>query len=798
MLIDRRTFLGLLSGASLGASLPFNQSLAALAESTASDNRSGKGQLRITPSTCDHDCGGRCLMQVQVKDGVIIHIGSDPRPVWADAGVAATNAMPLRTCTRGRAYREQVYSSQRILQPMQRTGRRGEGKFTPISWDEALGRVAENMRHITAKHGPAAVFSGVGAGTQGLLNSAFELQMLLAQRGGFTGGWSSPSWEGAHFAMQYTLGLNDEAPATEYADGADVEDFLNSKLLLLWGWNPAHTHFGTETKYILQRVRESGVPMICVDPVYTDTAALWSSEWLPIRPGSDSAVLMAMAYVVLDEGLEDKKFVERFVSGADDYHRHLRGDDDGVRKDPRWASALSGIDAKRIAELARQYASTKPANLVAGYAPGRSAFGEQYHRAAIALQALTGNIGRPGGGAAGHMAGKPVAYSTGVQNWWSRFVRDVEIHDADIATIKTSRLASAILGGKDVDPASVGSYKPLPSPIRMLYCVAWNLLNQLPNVNKTRRALEHLDFIVVQEQRMTPTARYADILLPACTMLERDDVTWPWRDRGSYLVAQAKAIEPRGQSRPDHWIFDRLAERLKLEPLRSSGDPRQWLDHLLALDDHAPFAKLAQQGVLRQKRPRPWVAFERNIREPEKYPFNTPSGRIEIASETLATMDFPASSYGAAVPALPTHLENHEGPNSPQPDFSLQLITTKAQNRCHSTFSGNPYLEELSPQIVWIHPQDATVRKLEDGASVEVWNHRGRLRLLARVTERILPGVVMIHEGAVYQPDAAGTDMGGNPNLLTSDQTSPGGAYAYNTVRVELRGAQSNTVSVGN
>ncbi len=774
MLIDRRTFLGLLSGASLGASLSLR---------AGEGMRSGK--RRITPSVCDHDCGGRCLMQVHVEDGMITHISSDPQPVWSGS-VADTLAVPLRTCTRGRAYREQVYSSQRILQPMQRIGRRGTGKFKPVSWDEALGRVAENIERISAKYGPAAIFSGVGAGSQSALNSAFDLQMLLARRGGFTGGWTSPSWEGAHFAMQYTLGLNDEAPATEYADGADVEDFLNSKLLLLWGWNPAHTHFGTETKYILQRVREAGIPMICIDPVYTETAALWGSEWLPIRPGSDSAVLMAMAYVILDEGLEDKHYVEQFVHGTDAYWQHLRGTNDGVRKDPRWASALSGLDAARIAALARQYAVARPANLVAGYAPGRSAFGEQYHRAAIALQALTGNVGRPGGGAAGHMVGKPLRYATTIQTWWGQFVRDVEVRDADIASIKTSRLASAILGGKDVDPASVGSYKALPSSIRMLYCVAWNLLNQLPNLNKTRQALESLDFIVVQEQRMTATARYADILLPACTMLERDDFTWPWRDRGEYLIAQVQAIKPRGESRPDYWIFDRLAEKLKLEPLRSGGDPRQWLDELLALDDHAPFAELASHGVLRQQRKKPWVAFERNIREPEKYPFNTPSGRIEIASNTLATMDFTASSYGRDIPSLPTYLENVDERNSKPLRFPLQLITTKAQNRCHSTFAGNPYLEELSPGVVWINPQDATERKLPDGATVKVWNLRGCLQLLARVTERILPGVVMIHEGACYQPDAEGIDLGGNPNVLTSDDTSPGGAYAYNSARVEV------------
>ncbi|MBM5810375.1 MAG: hypothetical protein FJ191_00175 [Gammaproteobacteria bacterium] len=543
MRVDRRTFLGLASGASLGTAL------AACTPTAGPRVSSGANQqgLRILPSTCDHDCGGRCLMQVHVRDGALRHITTDDGTLSGHGyGYHGPDWWQLRTCARGRAYRTRVYSPDRILAPMRRVGRRGEGRFTAISWDEALATVATRMREIASRHGPAAVFSGIGGGTASTLNASFDLQMLLARHGGFTSGWSSPSWEGAHFAMEYTLGLADEEGTSEYADGADGADFLNSRLIIAWGWNPAHTHFGTTTKVFLQQARDAGIPIVCVDPIYTDTAATWGREWIPIRPGTDAAVLMAMAYVILEEGLEDRSFVERFTVGAEAYRRHLQEADGGLCKDPRWAAALSDVPADTIARLARRYATAGPANLVAGYAPGRTSHGEQYHRAALALQALTGNVGRPGGGAAGHRVGLPLRYSTVVHSWWERFRRDLEVHDADIATLKTTHFAEAILGGRSVDHLRVGSFRPLPSDIRMLYSVAWNPVNQLPNINRTIAALDALDFIVVQDQRMTATARYADILLPACTMLEREDVTIPWRECEPHLLPQAQAIEPLG------------------------------------------------------------------------------------------------------------------------------------------------------------------------------------------------------------------------------------------------------------
>ncbi|MBM5812859.1 MAG: hypothetical protein FJ191_13010 [Gammaproteobacteria bacterium] len=279
--------------------------------------------------------------------------------------------------------------------------------------------------------------------------------------------------------------------------------------------------------------------------------------------------------------------------------------------------------------------------------------------------------------------------------------------------LKTTHLADAILAGRNVAPARVGCYKPLPADIRMLYCCAWNPLNQLPDLNH----------------------------LPACTMLEREDFTTTWRDCEPHLLPQARAIEPLGQSRPDYWILDQLGLRLGLTPLRSGKSPRAWLDHLLALDGHAPFVHLVKQGGLRERRTRPWVALERNVTDPERRPFRTPSGRIELRSSVLADMEFSATSYGQAVPALPTYLENDEGPGA-RNGLPLQLVTTKSQHRCHSTFTGNPLLEELQAQSAWIHPEEAGPRGIAEGDAIVVFNARGRVRVVARVTERIRPGVL--------------------------------------------------------
>lgn len=335
----------------------------------------GRMADKIVMSGCSQDCGGRCVLKFHVTDGVITGIETD------DA-----EEPQLRACVRGRAYREKVYAPERLLYPMRRLGARGEGSFERISWDEALDRVVSELKRVRDTYGPAVIYylPGSGHGST-LLHTRSAVARLLNLLGGHTPRWGGASAEGAVFASRVTFGT--------LVTGHTRDDHFNSRLLVLWGWNPVETIQSTLTSYYLIQAKEKGAKFVCVDPRFTDTCALLADQWVPIRPGTDVAMLAAMAYVIIKEDLHDKKFLERYTVGFDRFTDYVLGVADRIPKSPEWAEPITGVSAKSIQNLAIEYATTKPAALIPGYAPGRSAYGEQYHRATATLAAMTGNIG---------------------------------------------------------------------------------------------------------------------------------------------------------------------------------------------------------------------------------------------------------------------------------------------------------------------------------------------------------------------------------------------------------------------
>jgi len=327
----------------------------------------------VIPTMCASHCGGSCLLKVHVEDGVITRIESDDG-----------EEPQLRACLRGRAYRQRVYARDRILQPFKRVGERGEGKFKPISWDEALDTVASELLRVRDTHGPMAILYIPTAGDITSLHGVFSLMRLLGMAGGYTSTWGTISFHGGVFASYYAYG-------TVYASNSR-DDLLNSKMIIMWGWNPAVTITGTNTAWYLAQAREQGAKIIAVDPFYTDSASVFAREWIPIRPGTDAAMLIALAYVMIKENLQDQVFLDAFTIGFDKYKAYVLGLEDGTPKTPSWASAITGVAISTIERLAREYATTKPAALIAGTGPGRSAGGERYHQAAIALASMTGNV----------------------------------------------------------------------------------------------------------------------------------------------------------------------------------------------------------------------------------------------------------------------------------------------------------------------------------------------------------------------------------------------------------------------
>jgi anaerobic dimethyl sulfoxide reductase subunit A len=726
-----------------------------------------QSKVQVVASGGCHDCGGRCPYFIHVKDGKALRI--EPHE-------------DLKACARGYGYIRRVYAADRLLFPMKRVGERGEGSFERISWDEALDRVATELRKALETFGPSCVLCQGSSGSPGRLNNPAPIYRLFNKLGGCVYRWGSASAEGAYFAARVTFGT--------HAAGHTKDDWIHSKLLILWGLNPTENIWGTNTSLHLLRAKEKGVRIVTIDPRLTNTGALLADQWIPILPGTDTAMMLAMAYVIIQNGLEDRGFLDVYTVGFDVFKAYLLGEEDEVEKTPAWAENLTAVPAKTIEELALAYATQKPAALIPSFSCGRTAYGEQFHRAGAALAAITGNIGISGG-SPGCCDIPPVGVSPGPNMPSSPSLIPIgenpfekkgpqEGHPLSFESrsrfkVHNTKLWDSILLGKK------GGY---PGDIRFFYVVCANPLNQLPNTNKGVKALRSLDFIVVQDQFINATARFADILLPVTTHWERDDYMRPWLG-GDYHLFGNQAIAPLGETKSDFEIAWELARRLGIADY-SERTEREWLEEIVfssedSRRDISDYDAFRTAGMARAKVKRPVIAFEDQIRDPKRFPFPTPSGKIEIFSQALADLG------DARLPPIPKYMEPWEGPRDPlRKRYPLQLITFHFKTRAHSNFDNIEWLKELEPHTIWIHPRDAKPRGIREGERVRVFNERGELWISAKVTERIIPGVVAIGQGAWYCPDEKGIDRGGCANILTRDEAGPGGSTPTNSALVEV------------
>src|SRR3989449_246398 len=624
---------------------------------------------RVVTSTCGHNCGGRCVVNAHVRDERIVKISTDPR-TWTP------EMPPLHACVRGFGQMERVNHPDRLRHPRRRKGPRGAGEFERIAWDEALDEVARQMRRVRDTYGPAAILDCSRTGSLSMLHNArVTAQRLLHRFGGCTELWSNISAEAEVFAVHMTYG----AKADYKSGGREPTDYVNSRLIVMWGWSPGDGTFGTGTLQYLRLANRHGARIVCVDPRVTRTSRELADEHVFIRPSTDAAALIAMAYVIVTEGRHDQAFLDRHVLGFDEahlppgapegasYRSYLLGLADGVRKTPEWAAAITGMPAEAIRRLAIEYATTKPAALQCGYAPGRTINGEQFHRAAYALAAITGSVGTPGG-------------NSGVSNG------------------ATGR------GG-------IKSLPPGPNPA------------------------------------------------------------------GARVATPLLAIAPVDECRNDFDICADIARRLGIEDY-SDKNEEGWLRELTrdTIDD---FDTFRAQGLARLPAPDDAVAFAREIRDPERYPFSTPSGKIEIYSMAIAANPDP---YGLGpISPIPTWI-----PDAHDARYPLRLVTPKSRARTHSIHDNQPILMRADRDDVWINPADAAARGLVDGEAVRVFNQRGATMLPACVTDRVAPGVVSIKEGAWFTPDARGGGTHGCAHVLTDDRASPPPAATFNTRYVEI------------
>jgi len=748
---------------------------------------------RMVRTGCpSHNCGGRCLLRVYVRDGVITRIEGDDRPgdIVADP--------QLRACIRGRAYRRRQYHPDRLTRPMKRTGKRGEGKFVPISWDEALDTIASEFRRIKAAHGNQAFYVPYGTGSYSQTNGRQTAERLMSLFGGSLGYYNSYSWACISAATPYVYGTA--------VTGNQRQDWLNSRYILMWSWNPAEMRDGTNTEFFLRKAREKGARLVCIDPRLTLSAAALADEWIPIRPGTDAAMMTAMAHVMITENLYDAEFVRTHcigfdsgqmptgAEGAESYREYVLGTRDGVAKTPAWAEAVTGVPGDTIARIAREYATTKPGVLYQGYGMQRRAYGEQVVRAGCVLAAITGNVGVPGGWASGIALqardGGP---------FWLVFPTGANPVKAQIPSFLWTE---AVLRGTEMGPDDgLRGAGRLDTNIKCIWAVACNaLVNQHANINRTARILEDerlVEFLVVQDNFLTPTGRFADLLLPACTQFETWGVEDGWK-YGDEVLLMPKIVDPPGEARSDYRIAADIADRLGLGEAYTQGrDERGWVEAALDRFRKTRFPGLpsldeferSNAGVYSVPVTKPEVAFADFRRDPEKHPLPTPSGKIEIFSKRLLDMNRPDE-----IPAVPKYIREWESPFGPEAaKYPLSVIGHHYLARVHSTLENVDWLNEAFPQRAFINPVDAEARKIRSGDPVRVFNDRGTTVLPCRVTPRIMPGVVAIPQGAWWTPDADGVDRRGSVNVLTSERWTPlAFGNAQHTIMVQVEKAEKD------
>ena len=776
-------------------------------------------QLTTVVTSCAHNCGSRHVLVAHKKGDVIVRLSTD-NGEYQDGGAYGkdTEAEPqLRACLRGRSYRSRLYSPERLLYPMVRVGKRGEGKFKRVSWDEALDTVAKKMIELKQKYGPTALLDQSYAGASyGVLHKSDQIEGLqgrfLGMFGCRTNSWSVPSYQATTFSSRMTFGT--------IQDGNEDDTFAHSKLIIMWGWNPAYTFHGGNTFYYMRMAKQRGCKFVLVDPQYTDSAAVYDAWWIPIKPNTDAAMLAAMAHHIFTNNLQDQKFIDKFCLGMDkgttpkeygdkeNFKDYILGTYDQTPKTPEWAEPICGVKADDIRKLADMYAKTKPAALKACWAPGRASYGEQYNRMAAAVQSMTGNIGVLGGcaegvGKAWHAESVAYPYDENANLWWG--------------SIKSDRWAHCVLNYPNVKREEIGLWPrndKLDGAIPNIKGIFWqgsDWFNQLTNINKEIKAIEKMELVVCMDSTITPSGIWADVLFPVATHFERHDTALPWY-KGHYYIHRPKVIEPLGESKTDFQIYTELCYRLEaldptLKDLGKRYNPRAdrsyfqnpdavdeaylsyWWENSVKKHQHVTMSweDFKKHGTYKFTLTEPLVAFRDQVTK--GVPFETSSGKIEILSPYLAGIkDWTKTQFGYEIPYIPKWIEPFESLNHPiAKKYPYHLISPHPRWRTHSIFNNIPWLRETYEQEVTINASDAAKLGLKTGDTVEVWNDRGTCVVPLYVTERLMPGVLVLHEGAWMDLDKNGVDRAGNPDFLTLDEPSPAGAFAYNNAMVQIK-----------
>ncbi len=685
-----------------------------------------------------------------------------------------------------------VYSRARIAHPMVRkswldggpgsaTEHRGADPFVRVGWDEALRLVGDEIERVRNRFGNAAIFAGsYGWASAGRLHHPVTLvKRFFNTIGGFTNQVGNYSVGAGLVILPYVVGTTRATggPLTSW-DGIarDTELFVSFGGLPLKNAQVADGGIADHSLEHWQRqAKAGGVTFVNVSPNRSDCADFLEAEWIAPRPNTDVALMLGLAHTLATEGLADRSFLDRYCVGYERFADYLLGSRDGTPKDAEWASAISDVPAETIRALARRMARCRTM-LNTNLSLQRGDHGEQPFWMTVVLAAMLGQIGLPGGGFG---LGYGSISGMGVPQTEVRPLRMPVGGQAIDSFVPVARFVDMLLNpGASIDWN--GRTVTFPD-VHMVYWAGGNPFSHHQDTNRMISAFQRPDTIVVHEPWWTPMARMADVVLPVTTSLERNDIGASSRDR--FLMKMERAIDPVGEARNDFDVFAALARRFgTLEAFTEGRDEMGWLRHLydttrdnarsagVALPDFDDFWRAGYAEVPPPNAP--YVMFADFRDDPDGHPLKTPSGRIEIYSETIAAFGYDDC------PGHPTWLEPAEWLGAERArDYPLHVLSNQPRARLHSQLDCATVSRASKVQgreAVWINTADAAERGIRDGDVVRLFNGRGALLAGAHVTDDMRPGVLQLPTGAWYdplEPGVPGTlDVHGNPNVITLDK----------------------------
>lgn len=799
-------------------------------------------------TTCRCNCGGnfQCVIKALVKDGKVVAVEPDDRynknigredEVLSEQDLLKVR-LQRRPCVMGLSFHKYSQHPERILFPLKRTpgSERGQGKYVRISWEEALTTIADNMKQCRDKYGPYSIITAY------MPNETLERILTFWGAGVDSWGWCSID---AARLMSHVITGYPGWELTGWSSGSGSDMLANSKLIVLWGNDPTVGHQGPahQWAWFIKLARERGKPVIIIDPRYSTAAKVLADQWIPIKPGTDVAMFMAMANVLFHQDIWDKDFISKFVEplGFEKWKNYIMGIDDGIEKTPEWAEQQCAVPAETIRALAMLAGNLKPAVFLwAHFSLSRKSHGEQVISSFAALQAMLGCWGAPGGGPAIHPGSfRPVPVGSFTFDWGPggdyKVPKLYRSHQWAQAVLLLDKVRSGKMSDKDymkqigwrADPSYLREFNP-----KFLFWgggskphASNHIVTACDSSNDQVKAIKRMDFVVSMHSMMNPTTQFADIILPA------QDWIWEGKDitrSAPYGVFECVNYNPGvvdypGEVRHWVWVYCKLAEKLGVAPQKFfkyyTNDDNWEHDWERYLKDTykrlTDFYKKRGKDIPKWEEftkgkfincdeldDKPFTGWDREIKEGN--PFKTKSGKIEFYSDLIANeknrgkgehydhlgalYDNLPADWGDMTP-YPTYMPTIRGmDDSLVKKYPLMLLTSHSRYRVHYVFWEQPLLRNhVYRHRVWINVADAKARGIKDNDLIKVYNDRGTVIMPAYVTARIMPGVVLIHQGGKYIPDEHGNDLGASSSTLMGGDSDSCFAPARATNLVQVK-----------